>query len=403
MKFPLAAVAIAIGGLAVPAAAQQAVPQQAQAASQPQPSAKAQAAILALQTAVKAHDTANIPAKLAAAQAVASTPADRYWIAQLQLQAAVANSNFPAAQQALDAIAGTNVLPASRLAELYTGLGGNYLKAKQYDQAVSAFEKASSLAPTDADSVLLVAQARLDQGRKAEAAAAMQRALQISKAAGQKPSEDIYRNAVALAYEANLPGSIGLAREWLTAYPSDEAWRNSVAIYRNLNHGDPDNIIDVMRLAQLTNAMQTDTDYEIYASKTVDQGNFAEAKAAIDAGIAAGKLKATNPEVKQFIAATKGKVPTAAELAAAEKGAVAPNAFLRVGDRYYAAGDYTKATALYREALSKGVDSNLANLRIGEALARAGDKAGATAAFNAVGGSRSDLGKFWLLYLQTHG
>jgi tetratricopeptide (TPR) repeat protein len=277
------------------------------------------------------------------------------------------------------------------------------LEAKQYDQAVSAFEKASSLAPTDAKSVLLIAQARSDQGRKADAAAAMQRALQISKAAGQKPSEDIYRNAVAMAYEANLPGSIGLARDWLAAYPSDESWRNSVAIYRNLNHGDPDNIIDVMRLARLTNAMQTETDYAIYAAKTVDQGNFGEAKAAIDAGIAAGKLKASSPDVRQFIAATKGKVPTAADLAAAEKGAVAPNAFLRVGDRYYAAGDYTKATALYREALSKGVDPNLANLRIGEALARAGDKAGATAAFSAVGGSKSDLGKFWLLYLQTHG
>src|SRR3954451_2805212 len=167
MKSPFVAVAIAFGSLAAPAAAQQAAPAQAQAASQPQPSPKAQPAILALQTAVKAHDTANIPAALAAAQAVASTPADRYWIAQLQLQAAVADSNFPAAQQALDAIAASNVLPAPQVADLYTGLGGTYLKAKQYDQAVSAFEKASSLAPTDANNALLIAQARSDQGRKA--------------------------------------------------------------------------------------------------------------------------------------------------------------------------------------------------------------------------------------------
>ena len=40
---------------------------------------------------------------------------------------------------------------------------------------------------------------------------------------------------------------------------------------------------------------------------------------------------------------------------------------------------------------------------LAEALARAGDKAGATAALSAVSGSRSDLAKFWLVYVQTHG
>jgi tetratricopeptide (TPR) repeat protein len=103
-----------------------------------------------------------------------------------------------------------------------------------------------------------------------------------------------------------------------------------------------------------------------------------------------------------MLAATRGKVPTAASLAAAEKGASIPNAFIRVGDRYYAAGDYAKAASLYRQALAKGADSSLANLRIGEALARSGDKAGATAALTSVGGARSDLAKFWLVYVQTH-
>ena len=403
MKLVSAAVAVALAGVAIPAAAQQAAPAApAPAESQPKPSSKAQAAIIALQTAVNANDTANIPAKVAAAQAVASTPADRYWIARLQLNAAVKANNLAAEQQAVDAIAATNALSGPTIGELYVGLGNELLKAKQYDQAVALYQKASALAPNNPDYVLAIAQARSEQGQKAEAATAVQRAIALSRAAGQKPSEDLYKNAASLAYEAKSPSAVSNARDWLAAYPSDDSWRNSLAIYRNLNRADPDTVIDVMRLSSLTNSMQTLGDYASYADKALDEGNYGEAKAVIDAGVAAGKLKANDPSVAQVLASARGKVPTAAQLAAAEKTAVIPTAFLKVGDRYYAAGDYAKAAALYRQALAKGVDPSLANLRLGEALTRSGDKAGATAAFNAVSGPRSELAKFWLVYLQTH-
>jgi tetratricopeptide (TPR) repeat protein len=76
-------------------------------------------------------------------------------------------------------------------------------------------------------------------------------------------------------------------------------------------------------------------------------------------------------------------------------------ALLRIGDRYYAMGQYDKAVELYRMAMGKpGVDPAVANLHVGMALARAGDKAGATAALNAVTGPRSDIAKYWLIYVQ---
>ena len=75
-------------------------------------------------------------------------------------------------------------------------------------------------------------------------------------------------------------------------------------------------------------------------------------------------------------------------------------ALLRIGDRYYAMGDYAKAVDLYRMSMGKaGVDKDVANLHIGMALARAGDKAGATAALNTVTGPRSGIAKLWLTYL----
>src|SRR3982750_4018411 len=71
----------------------------------PHPSAKAFKAIVDYQKAVNANDTANMPAKLAAAQAVASTKDDRYIISQLQLKGALTANDEAGMAAAIDGIA----------------------------------------------------------------------------------------------------------------------------------------------------------------------------------------------------------------------------------------------------------------------------------------------------------
>jgi len=91
---------------------------------------------------------------------------------------------------------------------------------------------------------------------------------------------------------------------------------------------------------------------------------------------------------------------TAADLAEATKTAQSGMALLRIGDRYYAMGDYAKAVELYRSSMGKaGVDKDIANLHVGMALARSGDKAGATTALTAVTGPMADVAKYWLAYV----
>jgi tetratricopeptide (TPR) repeat protein len=362
-------------------------------------SSKASKAIGELQAAVKANDVANIPAKVAAANAVAQTKDDRYAIAQFQLTAAVASKNTAAEAQAVEAMAASGVLGAERLSQLYTGVGAEFYNAKQYDQASALFQKAASLNPQSAEPLKLLSQAYLAQGNKAQASATLMKVLQMSRATGQKPEQTLYKNAVAMAYEAKSPNAIELAREWVAAYPSPDSWSNALAIYRNLQR--PATSLDVLRLARATNTMSGTGEFHEYAYEAADEANYGEAKAVIAEGIASGKIKATDPVIQEVQGVLKSKAaPTAADLAAAEKSAREPQAFLRVGDRYYGAGNFAKAADLYRQALAKGVDKDVANLRIGEALARSGDKAGATAALNAVSGSLAEIAKFWLIYLQ---
>ena len=379
-------------------------PANAQAAQkQIHPSSKAAKAIGELQTVVNKNDTANIPAKLAAAQAVASTPDDRYAIAELQLKAALAAHDNNAAAAAVDAVVASGFIDATTSADLLRSMGSTLYNAKQFDQAAAVFQKAVGVNPRDAEAYTLLGEAKFASGAKADAAAAFQHAVQLQAAAGQKPDEALLKRAVSVAYEAQSPLAVELGREWAAAYPSADSWRNSIAIYRNLTHPDVEGTLDLLRLMQATNALNAG-DIALFAEAAADQGNFNEAQAVIDAGLASHIIDASNPQYRDIISGLKGKPKaSAADLQAAVKMSPSTTNLVRIGDRYYGMGDYAHAADIYRQVLAKpDADKDVANLHLGMALARAGDKAGATAALNAVTGARAAIAKFWLTYVQQH-
>lgn len=418
MKFVLTGLALALAGTSTIAAAQSYDPmaganqqqppkQQQQQPEKPanaiQPSKKAMQAILDLQTAVNANDVANIPAKLAAAQAVATTNEDRYWIAQMQLKMAVNAKDNAAAMAAIKAMQATGLAPAAELGSLFEGVGGAAFNAKQYDQAVAAFQQQIALDPANSKALANLAASRAAAGHIPEAINDLQRAIKASNAAGKKADEDVYKRAVALAYEAKLPSAVELSREWVAAYPNATSWHNAIAIFRNGASQDTEGSLDLLRLMQATGAMQTAVDYSMFAQADLDQMNYNEAKTVLDAGIAAKVVNPADPQFADMMAQLKTKkAATAAELDAAVKNT--PGAFnlLRIGDRFYGMGDYAKAAETHRKTLGKpGVDPEVVNLHIGMALARSGDKAGAIEALNKVTGARADIAKLWLAYAQS--
>jgi tetratricopeptide (TPR) repeat protein len=414
MKLTISALGIGLAAAAAPAAAQysmpapapqQTVPQPQAEPAQPQlrPSQGAMKAIVALQTAVKANDLANIPAKVAAAQAVAKTKDDKYIIGKLQVESALAAKDNNALSAGIETIAASGFIDSTKVSGLYMGLGNTFYNAKDFARAQAAFERAASLTPRDPEPLVNVAEARFSQGQKAEAVATFQRAIQTTIAAGQKPREGIYKRALGIAYDARLSNSAELGRQWVAAYPGPDSWSNSIAIYRNLTKQDVEGTLDLLRLMQATGALSSAVDYSLFANASAEQLNYNEAQAVLDAGIAAKVVDPASPLFRETVAGLKAKPKaTVADLVEGAKAAQSGMALLRIGDRYYGMGDYSKAVELYRQSMGKpGVDPNIANLHTGMALARAGDKAGATAAFNAVTGPRADIAKYWLLYLQT--
>jgi tetratricopeptide (TPR) repeat protein len=412
--FTSSAIALFAGLIAAPAAAQYNTPtsgpqptgptQPSQAAPKadaktPTLSNKAGKAIVELQKAVKAKDTASIPAKLAAAKAVAQTKDDHFAIGALQLEAAQ-NAKDPAGMLAgADEVAASGYAPPSTVSGIYTQLGVGAYNDKKYADAVSLFQKAATIDPSNAEAVKFLGLAQNASGNKEAASATLLKAIQQGAATGQKPPEDLYKQAVGVAYGSRSPTALELSRQWVAAYPTPDSWHDALAIYRNLGSPDSSLALDIMRLASATGSMRGSGDYNVYASDTINSMNYGEAKAVLAEGISSGRIKASDPVIQDLQNALRGKAaPTAAELSSREAGAKVPNAYMRVADAYYGAGNYQKAADLYGKAVAAGADANVGNLRQGEALARAGDKAGAAAAFKKVGGTQASVAKYWLLY-----
>ena len=394
-------VALLAASAATPALAQpgSAAPAQQQA-PQIRPSKQALKALSELQTAVKSNDRAAIQVKAAAAQAVVSTKEDRYLLAQLEAQAAVAAKDNAALATALDGIAASGLLDAQKMSSLYVNLGAAFYEQKQLDKAGDAFERAIALSSSNTDALVDLGETRFAQGRKAEAVSMLERAIQAKLAAGQKPEEKLYKRALGLAYDAQLPEAANLAREWVAAYPNGSSWRDSIAVFRNVNHPDEESVLDLMRLMNLTGGMNA-SDLSVYLNALKEQSNFIEAQTALDKS---GASTSGDAQLNEIVGVIKAKPRvTSADLSAAAKSSASGPALLRIGDRFYGLGDYAKAVDTYKAAKAKGVDANLINERVGVALATSGDKAGATAALKSVTGARAGVAEFWMLYLQNKG
>lgn len=373
---------------------------------QPKVSKDASKTLAALQNAVNAKDTANIPAALAAAQAKVKTKDDRFVLAQLQLKAAVDANDNAAIIAGLQAVVNSGFLTPAETVPHFMNLGKLNYNAKAYDQAAAAFEQLLKADPNNLDAMVMLAESRNGQGRTAEAVSLIQRAIAAKTGAGQKAEESWYKRAVALAFNAKLPNAPELGRQWVAAYPNAKTWRDAIRIYQTSAQMDDNALLDTMRLAHATGALTGESDYFRYTDALVKKGFPGEAKAVLEQGFAANSISKSKATFTQLysLASSRAQGDQASLDASAKTALAAASArqAMVTAEAYYGYGDYAKAAELFRAALGKqGVDKDLANLRLGMALARAGDKAGAEAALKAAGGSQAEVAKLWLTYLAT--
>lgn len=361
------------------------------------------AAAQAADSAIKAGDVATAQAQISGLMPVGDFEA--YVAAALRFEAAVLKRDFQAQRVALTDMFKTSSVPKKDAPRLrYIAAYISYVVGNNED-AVAQLDYAKTLGYDGIDATMLRADIALRKNKVRDARPYVQDALSRQKASGQAVPAAWYDRAISLAYASGDWAEVGaLYRERLARYDSAGEWRSALANYLTAPGMDAQVQLDLYRLQAANGAMASERDYQAYAQFAEKAGNYAEAKAIIEAGRAAGKLtptqavtaalmKSVTPKATKEIAA----LPAAAKKAASAKDG---SAALAVADSYFSLSQFPQAVEQYRLALSKGgVDQGKANARLGVALARSGDLAGAKAALAQVSGNWANVAGFWTVWV----
>ncbi|CAM3149818.1 Tetratricopeptide repeat protein [Sphingomonas antarctica] len=409
MKFAstlaLAVAALAAGSPAL-AAKKDAPAAAAPAAFQPQFSKPFRAAAGPVQAALKAQDAAGAKTQIDALEAVASSPDEKFYVAQFRLSLAQMTKDTAAQSKALDDMIASGSAAVNETPGKYNYYSGiSAYQANDYAKAAMRLKPASDAGYKADDLNIMLADASFRTGQTAQGTAAADKAIAEKKAAGQPVPEAWYRVVVSQTYKAkDYPTTNRYMRQLISAYPTPTNWRDALVLYRDSAKLDPATATDVFRLMRAAKALDGERDYYEYALYVDQRGLPGEAKAVIDEGYALGKAPRTSKALADIYASSSSKVAAdRASLASAEKAAAAGangRVAANTGDAYLGYGDDAKAATLYRLALQKGgVDVDAVNTHLGIALARQGQAAEAKTVFSLVKGPRAEIANYWMTWL----
>lgn len=371
------------------------------------------AAMAPVQTAIKAKDWATAQSLMPAATAAATSPGGRYAIGRFQLEIGQGTNNTALQATGLDNLLASGQVDAADLPIIYRNQAVLANNSGNKAKAEAAFAKVVELSPNDPEAMINLAQVKNDLKKPAEAAQLISRAIEVKRASGQKVDESWYKYALKIAFDGRSNPALRemsqkLSRDLVTAYPTKENWRDSVLIFRDTNNLDAAADLDVLRFMRASGSLAGERDWFDLVDGLSKAGNYAEAKAVLDDGIAKKMIDPKKAAFAELARITNARmVGDRASLPGEESKAMAAATgatALKIGDAFYGYGEHAKAIALYRAALTKGgVDSNLVNTRLAMALLASGDRAGAEAAFRSLTGPRQNLGAFWLAWLARSG
>lgn len=408
MKFAstlaLAVAALAAGTPAL--AAKKEAPAAAPAGFQPQLGKPFRAAAGPVQVALKAQDTAAARTQIDALAATATSPDEKFYVAQFRLQLAGMLKDQKAQAVAIDEMLASGSTGVNETPGKYQYFSGLFAyQANDYTKASQQLKLASDAGYKADDLGIMLADSSFRTGQPALGAAAADKAFADKKATGQPVPEAWYRVVVSQSYKAkDYTATNRFMRQLVTAYPTPSNWRDALVLYRDSAKLDPVVATDVFRLMRAAKALDGERDYYEYALYADQRGLPGEAKSVIDEGYALGKAPRTSKAIADIYAVSSTKVAAdRASLAksetaagAAATGKIAAN----TGDAYLGYGEDAKAAALYRIALQKGgVDADAVNTHLGIALARQGQSAEAKTAFTAVKGTRAEIASYWITWI----
>lgn len=291
--------------------------------------------------------------------------------------------------------------------QLNAAAGQLALNAQDHAAAQQYLQQAIDTGYPDAAVKVMLAESYMSSNQTAKGMQVFKAAISDSKASGKLAPDSWYRRGLVSAYKAGmLNESADFGAMLVSDYPDPKNVGVAVTIVRELGkYGAQDNL-DLLRLMGRTNSFAEQRDYIEYIEAADARRHPGEVVKVIDAGIASGKLSASDTFVREAKTQASGRL--AADKASlvtyeadARKASASESTVSGAADALLSYGEAAKAADLYQIALSKsGGDTNRTLTRLGIAQVDQGKYADAQATFAKVQGPRSAIAKLWSAYAE---
>ena len=358
-------------------------------------------------TALGAKDAATTESQLSQAALVANTTDEKFRLGNAYVQLGGMKSDASIQRKGLDLMLDSGRVSPTDMPRLSSASGRFAYGAGDYALAESRLKTAIDGGYYGDNTELLYVDSVFQQGRNEEGLQLLEATVRRIQQSGAAVPEDYYRRGVRRAYNAkNTQATTAWSQKWVAAYPNKTSWRDALVLFRDASGFGSQTNVDLMRLMRASNALVSERDYAEYVENADPRRLPGEVLSIIEEGIAKGTLKSGDEFFGEQLGMAKSRVAedrsSLASGGASSRSSSNPRIAIGTADAYLGYGEYAEAIALYNVALEKpGVDSDLVNTRIGISNAMAGNWDAAKAAFAKVGGARTDLAKFWLIWVDN--
>lgn len=362
-------------------------------------------AVKKMEAALAAKDAAGLQSAIAEGDATASTTEDRYWISHYELQLGILNKDTALQGKALDGLLASGLAAPANLAPFNFFSGNFAYGAQNYAKAVQRLEAAKAAGSVEPILPVLLMDSYLKLGQIDQGVAVAMTAVDAARAAGQRPSDELYVRPIMSLQKANRNGEVlDLMALRLRDYGQPEVWRQALYILLQQSSDSKDVGLDVLRLMRATNSMLQRPEYLEYASLATEAALPGEVVALIRSGKANKVIPTPDSRLDEVLKTQLERIgdEESTLTAYAKRPATLSNPKVAgaTGDALVGYGRYADAVPLYQAALAGG-DKDLWMYRLGVAQALAGDRASAKASFAQVTGPRKRLAQFWTVKIDN--
>jgi tetratricopeptide (TPR) repeat protein len=268
-------------------------------------------------------------------------------------------------------------IPVEERAEVYRNAASLALNTKQTDKALAYARKLDAVNPTDANSKQVIAVAFYTAAPPAEAIALLQRQIDATVAAGQRPGRDLINMKINAHLKANdNPGAEATLEQALLWFNQPADWEQIVNVTMSTSGIRDIDAVMLGRLLYVSGAPVSQDNAQLVGDTSQKLAMYGDAQTSIQKG---AKLQLDTARVNS----DKNSMPEQIKMGATQNGLYN----VKLSEALYGYGMYPEAEAAARLGLSKGgADASEAQMLIAMSLYQQGKLAEASAAFQQVQG-----------------